>query len=49
MAGQLLFIPTIFLLVGRWRPSAARRDLEEHDRLVEQERAQLPEEVLVPV
>ncbi len=49
MVGQLLFIPTIFLLVGRWRPSSARRDLEEHDRLVEAERHQLAEEELVPV
>jgi MFS family permease len=48
MVGQLLFIPTIFLLVGRWRPSVARRDLEEHERLVEEERKQLAEGTLVP-
>jgi sugar phosphate permease len=34
VAGELAFLPTIFLLVGRWRRSSARRDAEEHDRLV---------------
>jgi len=41
VAGQVLFIPTIFLLHGRWRPSRARQDREAHDRLVERERAAL--------
>ena len=37
VAGELLFLPTIFLLVGRWRRSSAIRDQEEHDRLVTEE------------
>ena len=35
--GELLFIPTIFLLVGRWRRASAIRDQEEHDRVVNEE------------
>ncbi len=34
VAGEVLFLPTIFLLVGRWRRSSAVRDEEEHERLV---------------
>lgn len=34
VAGEVLFLPTIFLLVGRWRRSSARRDAAEHDDLV---------------
>ncbi len=41
VAGEVVFLPTIFLLVGRWRPSAARRDAEEHRRLVDAEQARL--------
>jgi len=37
VAGEVLFVPTIFLLVGRWRRSSAVRDAEEHDRLVTEE------------
>ncbi len=37
VVGELLFIPTIFLLVGRWRRSAALRDQQEHDRQVNEE------------
>jgi MFS family permease len=36
-AGEVVFLPTIFLLYGRWRPSSARRDAEEHRRLVDEE------------
>ncbi len=34
VAGQVAFLPTIFLLKGRWRPSAARRDAAEREALV---------------
>jgi integral membrane sensor domain MASE1 len=34
VAGELLFLPTIFLLVGRWRRSSAVRDADEHERQV---------------
>ena len=37
VAGEILFLPTIFLLVGRWRRSSARRDREAHDRWVAEE------------
>jgi sugar phosphate permease len=37
VAGELLFLPTIFLLVGRWRRSSAVRDEEERDRWVTEE------------
>jgi len=40
LAGQALFIPTIFLLIGRWCPSTARRDAEEHDRMLDAELAE---------
>lgn len=34
LGGQLVFVPFIFLMSGRWSPKAARRDLEEHERAV---------------
>lgn len=34
---QGAFLPFIFLLRGRWRPSRARRDEEEHERRVAEE------------
>ena len=37
VAGELLFLPTIFLLVGRWRRSSAMRDADDHDRMVTEE------------
>ena len=41
VAGEIVFIPTIFLLTGRWSPGAAKRDAEEHERMVEAELARL--------
>ena len=35
---QILFLPTIFLLVGRWSPARGRADRTAHEALVEQER-----------
>ncbi|WP_228389069.1 MFS transporter [Cumulibacter manganitolerans] len=40
-AGQLLFLPFIFLLRGRWSPKKARQDAEAHERLVAEEMARL--------
>jgi hypothetical protein len=37
VAGEVLFIPTIFLLVGRWRRSSAVRDREEYEQRVNEE------------
>ena len=39
--GELLFLPTIFLLVGRWRRSDAVADEEAHDRQVAAEYEEL--------
>jgi MFS transporter, ACS family, D-galactonate transporter len=36
-AAQLVFIPFIFVMAGRWSPRRARADVREHERLVEQE------------
>ncbi len=41
VAGEVLFVPTILLLIGRWRPSSARRDAERHRELVDAELARL--------
>jgi MFS family permease len=41
--GQILFIPFVFLLTGRWSPRKAREDEQEHERLVERELALLEE------
>jgi hypothetical protein len=40
--GVLLFIPTIFLIRGRWSPRKAKRDKDDHDRTVADELALLP-------
>lgn len=40
-AGQVLFIPFVFLLTGRWSPKKAREDELEHERLVQEELARL--------
>jgi hypothetical protein len=41
VGGQVLFLPFILLMTGRWRPRKAREDAEEHDRLIQQELAAL--------
>jgi hypothetical protein len=37
LGGQVLFIPLILLMTGRWSPRRAREDAEEHERKVQQE------------
>ncbi len=37
LAAQLVFLPSVWLLVGRWRPSSARADAQRHRALVEEE------------
>jgi ACS family D-galactonate transporter-like MFS transporter len=39
--GQLLFLPFIWLLTGRWSPSKARADAEAHNQAVDRELAGL--------
>jgi MFS family permease len=40
-AGQMVFLLLVFTMRGRWSPRAARRDFEEHNRLVELELAKI--------
>jgi len=41
VAGELVFMPLVLVMAGRWRPSSAKRDAEDHDRLVSAELARL--------
>ncbi|HEX3712594.1 MAG TPA: MFS transporter, partial [Trebonia sp.] len=41
VGGQIVFIPFVLLMAGRWRPRKAREDAEEHERRVEEEMASL--------
>ncbi|HET9170003.1 MAG TPA: MFS transporter [Actinospica sp.] len=40
-AGQLFFIPFIWMLTGRWSPKRARQDAQEHAERVERKLAEL--------
>ncbi len=44
VGGEVVFIPLIFLMTGRWSPRRAREDAEAHERLVEEEMAKLQEQ-----
>ncbi|HET9079745.1 MAG TPA: MFS transporter [Trebonia sp.] len=37
VGGQVVFLPFILLMAGRWSPRRARLDAEEHDRLIQTE------------
>jgi MFS family permease len=41
IAGQLIFLALVFFMKGRWSPSAARRDQEERERIVDEELSRL--------
>jgi hypothetical protein len=41
VGGQVLFLPFVLVMAGRWRPRKAREDAEEHQRKVEEEMAAL--------
>jgi len=41
VGGQVLFIPFVLVMAGRWRPRKAREDEEEHERRVQEELAGL--------
>jgi MFS family permease len=41
VAGQVLFLPFVFVLSGRWSPRRARQDELEHERRVQEELAAL--------
>jgi hypothetical protein len=41
IAGQLLFLPFVFVMAGRWSPAKAKQDEQEHERRVQEELAAL--------
>jgi hypothetical protein len=41
VAGEIVFLPLILLMVGRWRPKKAKKDAEDHEREVTEELARL--------
>jgi ACS family D-galactonate transporter-like MFS transporter len=41
IAGQVLFLPFVFVMAGRWSPAKAKQDELEHERRVQQELAAL--------
>jgi MFS family permease len=41
VGGELVFLPLIFLMAGRWDPRKARRDAQEHEEKVQTELAAL--------
>ena len=41
VGGQVLFLPLILLMTGRWSPRRAREDTQEHERRVREELAAL--------
>jgi MFS family permease len=41
VGGQMVFIPLIWLMAGRWSPKKAREDELEHEHIVERELAEL--------
>jgi MFS family permease len=43
VGGEVVFIPLILLMAGRWSPRRAREDAEAHERLVQEEMAKLQE------
>jgi MFS family permease len=41
VAGELVFLPLILIMAGRWSPASAKRDADEHDERVSAELARL--------
>jgi MFS family permease len=41
VGGEVVFLPLILVMAGRWSPRRAREDAEEHERKVQQELAEL--------
>jgi MFS family permease len=41
VAGQLVFLPFVFVMSGRWSPKKAKEDEDEHERMVQEEMAAL--------
>jgi hypothetical protein len=49
LIGMAIYALLIFTMRGRWSPRAARRDFNEHERLVTEELAKMVEEQAAPV
>jgi len=49
VGGELVFLPLVVIMAGRWSPRAAKRDADEHDRVMEAELAQLTAGGVAPV
>jgi hypothetical protein len=47
IGGMVVFFGLVFTMRGRWSPRAAKRDLEERDRLVAEELARLHQETAI--
>ena len=41
VGGEIVFLPFVLVMAGRWRPKSAKRDAEEHELEVEREMASL--------
>lgn len=41
VAGELIFVPMVLLMAGRWSPKKAKEDAETHERMVNEELAKL--------
>jgi MFS family permease len=41
VGGEVVFLPLVLLMTGRWRPKKAKQDAEEHERRVREEMAKL--------
>jgi MFS family permease len=37
LGGELLFLPLVFVMAGRWRPKKARQDVDDYERKVQEE------------
>jgi MFS family permease len=44
LGGEILFVPFIFVMAGRWSPRRAREDAEAHERLLDEELQRLTHE-----
>jgi MFS family permease len=44
VGGQVVFIPFVLVMAGRWRPRKAREDAEAHDRAIQEELAGLQQQ-----
>jgi MFS family permease len=41
VGGEVVFLPLVLLMTGRWRPKRAKQDAQEHERRVREEMAKL--------